>query len=355
MRRILALTVLACVSGLAAGAEAACEAAGDVRFVCGPRNPEDLVSVPGTHWIIASGGEKGTNFYLVDSISRAWRTLPFSASPGSGSSQCPQPPAPATLQTHGLHIRSTGRGSAILHVVGHGGREAIERFDVDLVGGTPVLRWTGCLPMPQGLAANSVVALADGTVLATVLFLPGTTFAESMSGKPTGVVLESRPGKPAFEALKGTELPANNGIDASPDGREIYMVSSGLRTIVSYRRGNPVTRLGSTRPLPFTPDNVHTGSDGKLYTAGMAADVPECGGIPGPQHDLQKLAACPRGSVAAAVDPRTLRDSIVLQTPALRAFSNATMVLPLGKEGWLGTFAGDRIAVAPLQPRNLPR
>lgn len=351
MRGILAPLMLVGASGIAMGAEAPCDAAGDVRFVCGPRNPEDLVSVPGTRWIIASGGEKGTNFYLVDSASRQWRALPFSVPSGSGSSQCPQAPVPATLQTHGLHIRSAGRGRAILHVVGHGAREAIEQFDVDMAGDTPALRWKGCLPMPQGLAANSAVALADGTVLATVLFLPGKTFAESMSGKPTGVVLESRPGKPAFEVLKGTELPANNGIDASPDGREIYVVSSGLRTIVSYRLGNPATRLGSTRPLPFTPDNVHMGSDGKLYTAGMAADVPECGGIPGPQHDLQKLAACPRGSVAAAIDPRTLRDTIVLETPALRVFSNATMVLPVGKDGWLGTFSGDRIAVTPLRQR----
>jgi hypothetical protein len=348
MRRILAVLMLASASGFAMGAEAPCEPAGDVRFVCGLRNPEDLVTVPGTRWIIASGGEKATNFYLVDSASRKSRPLPFSVQPGAGRAQCPRPPEAATLQTHGLHIRGTSRGRALLHVVGHGAREAIEQFEVDSSGDAPTLKWTGCLPMPQGLAANSVVSLADGSVLATVLFLPGKTFAESMSGKPTGVVLESRPGNPAFEVVRGTELPANNGIDASPDGREIYVVSSGLRTIVSYRRGNPATRLGSTRPLPFTPDNVHIGLDGKLYTAGMAADVPECGGIPGPQHDLQKLAACPRGSVAATIDPRTMRDTIVAQTPALRAFSNATMVLPVGNEGWFGTFSGDRIAVTPL-------
>ena len=351
MRKNLSLLMMTCLSGFAVGGEAPCEPAGEVRFVCGLSNPEDLVSVPGTRWIIASGGANGTNFYLIDSTSRSWRPLPFSVQPGSSSSQCPQAPAPATLQTHGLHIRGSGPGRALLHVVGHGAREAIEQFDVDLSGDAPSLRWTGCLPLPQGLAANSVVALADGTVLATVLFLPGTTFAESMTGKPTGVVLERRPGQSAFEVVRGTELPANNGIEASPDGREIYVVSSGLRTIVSYRRGNPATRLGTTRPLPFTPDNVHLGPDGQLYTAGMAADVPECGGIPGPQHDLQKLAACPRGSVAAAIDRRTLKDTIVLQTPALRAFSNATMVLPVGKEGWLGTFSGDRIAVSPLRQR----
>ena len=351
MRRAMALLALVCASGVAMGGEAPCDPAGDVRFICGLHGPEDLVSVPGTRWVIASGGEKGTNFYLIDSTTRKWQALPFSVQAGSGTSQCPQAPAAATLQTHGLHIRSSARGRAMLHVVGHGARETIEQFEVDLSGDAPTLRWTGCLPLPQGLAANSVVALADGTVLATVLFLPGTTFAESMTGKPTGVVLERRPGQSAFEVVRGTELPANNGIEASPDGREIYVVSSGLRTIVSYRRGNPATRLATTRTLPFTPDNVHLGPDGRLYTAGMAADVPECGGIPGPQHDLQKLAACPRGSVAAAIEPRTLKDTIVVQTPALKVFSNATMVLPVGQEGWFGTFSGNRIAIAPLRPR----
>lgn len=349
MRSTMTLLILLCASRIAAGADLPCDPVGDVRFVCGLHNPEDLVSVPGTRWVIASGGEKTTNFYLVDSTSRNWRALPFSVPPVSASAQCPRAPDPATLQTHGLHIRSTGRGRALLHVVGHGAREAIEQFEVDSTGDAPTLKWTGCVPLPQGLAANSVVALADGTVLATVLFLPGTTFAESMSGKNTGVVLERRPGTSAFEVMRGTELPANNGIEASPDGREIYVVSSGLRTIVSYRRGNPATRLATTRPLPFTPDNVHLGPDGQLYSAGMAADVPECGGIPGPQHDLQKLAACPRGSMAAAIDRRTLKDRIVVDTPALRVFSNATMVLPVGREAWFGTFSGNRIAVTALR------
>lgn len=351
MRSGLALLGLLGFSGLSMGAEAACEPAGEVRFVCGPRNPEDLVSVPGTRWIIASGGEKSINFYLVDADSRHWRALPFTVPPGAGSPQCPQAPEPASLQTHGLHIRGTAPGRAVLHVVGHGAREAIEQFEVDTTGEAPTLKWRGCLPLPRGLAANSVVALPDGTVLATVLFLPGRTFAESMSGMNTGVVLELRPGQSAFEVVRGTELPANNGIEASPDGREIYVVSSGLRTVVAFRRGNPATRLGTTRTLPFTPDNVHLGPDGRLYTAGMAADVPECGGIPGPQHDLQKLAACPRGSLAAVLDRRTLTDAIVAETPALRAFSNATMVLPVGREAWFGTFSGDRIAVSPLRAR----
>jgi hypothetical protein len=351
MRKVLSFLLLFCASGFSVAGEPSCNPAGDVQFVCGLRNAEDLVMVPGTRWIIASGGANGTNFFLIDSVSRAWRALPFSARAGSVSSQCPRAPEPATLQTHGLHIRPIGRGRAVLHVVGHGAREAIEQFQIDSTGDAPVLSWTGCIRLPAGMAGNSVVWLADGTVLTTVLFLPGTTFADAMSGKPTGVVLEWHPGRPTFEVVRGTELPANNGLEVSPDGREIYVVSSGFRTIVAFRRANPATRLGTTRPLPFTPDNVHLGPDGLLYTAGMATAVPECGGVPGPQHDLQQLAACPRGSIAAAIDRRTLKDTIVLETPPLREFSNATMVLPVGRQAWLGSFSADRIAVGVLRGR----
>jgi hypothetical protein len=351
---LLTLAALAGMAGTAdpANAQAGCDPAGGLQFVCGTRNPEDLVLVPGTGWIIASGGTDGTNFFLVDSATKAWRPLAFDVKADPSFARCPGPPAPATLQTHGLHIGTRPDGRTLLYVVGHGAREAIEVFGLDATGGTPRLTWISCLPLPAGLVANSVAALPDGALLVTILFLPGRTFAEAMTGTPTGVVMEWSPGRGTFETVRGTELPANNGIEVSPDGREFYVASSGLRTIVAYSRGNPAKRLRSTRPLPFTPDNVHRGPDGVLYTAGMAIDVPECGGTPGPQHDLQQLAACPRGSIAAAVDPRTMRDDIVVETAPVRSFSNATMVLPVGSQFFLGTFSGDRIAYGPLGPRR---
>jgi hypothetical protein len=346
---LLSLPVLAGLGGAAQAQQPGCNSAAGLQFICGPHNAEDLVLVPGTGWIIASGGGDGANFQLIDSAKKSWRPLPFDAQHDPAYKRCPAPPAPATLQTHGLHILPRADGSATLHVVGHGAREAIEVFTVKLRDGSPRLTWNGCITMPDGYAANSVAALPDGSLLATILFLPGRTFAEAMSEKPTGVVVEARPGSETFEVVRGTELPANNGIEVSPDGREFYVVSSGLRTVVAYARGNPATRLRSTRPLPFTPDNVHRGADGRLYSAGMAINVPECGGTPGPQHDLQKLAACPRGSIAAAIDPRTMSDKIIVETPPTRAFSNATMVLTVGSQFWLGTFSGDRIAFGALR------
>ena len=93
---------------------------------------------------------------------------------------------------------------------------------------------------------------------------------------------------------------------------------------------------------------MHLGPDGRLYTAGMANDVPACGGTPGPSHDLSKLASCPRGTIAVALDPRTLAHRVVLQTPVLAGFSNATMLLPLGNSFFVGSFSADRVATGTL-------
>ncbi|MEP7314790.1 MAG: hypothetical protein ABI859_19570 [Pseudomonadota bacterium] len=325
-------------------AQQACEPAGSLQFVCGPKNAEDLVRVPDTRWIISSGIADNASFFLIDSRSGAWRPLSFTAKPDAAFSSCTTPPVPSTFHSHGLSVRGVSRGVFRLQVVGHGAREAIEVFDITVSDDGPVLTWKGCVPMPQGLAANSVAAFSDGSILATVLLMPGKSFLDSVSKRPTGAVFEWKPGSSGFVQVAGTELPGNNGIEVAADGREFYVVSSGLQTVVAFSHANPARQLRSTRPLPFTPDNVHLGPDGRLYTAGMANEVPECGGAPGPTHDLSRLSSCPRGTIAAAIDVRTLRDVIVVETPAIAAFSNATMVLPIGNEFWVGTFSGDRVA-----------
>jgi hypothetical protein len=347
--RLVAFIVLMACAGGAHAQEQGCEPSGDVGYVCGVKNPEDLVLVPGTPWIVSSGMAEGAGFYLVDSNTGNVDVLPFGARHDPVFTDCATPPTPQSLNTHGLNIRAAGPGRAKLHVVGHGAREAIEVFDVDATAAPPTLTWRGCVPMPEGLAANSVASFADGSLVATVLFMPGKTFADSVARRPTGAVFEWSPGDSEFTLVEGTELPANNGIEVSADGRELYVASSGLQTIVAFSHTNPARQLRTTRPLPFTPDNVHLGADGRLLTAGMANDVPECGGPPGPQHDLTKLAACPRPTIAVAIDPETMRDTVIATTPADAKFSNATMVLTAAGQAWIGTFSGDKIARAPLR------
>jgi hypothetical protein len=346
----LAAVAMLALPAIGLEAQQNCAANGEVSYVCGPKNPEDLVLVPDTQWIVSSGMADGAGFYLINSRSGEFGSLTFTAQHDRTFAGCATPPTAQTLQTHGLNIRATGAGRARLNVVGHGAREAIEVFDVDASGARPTLTWRGCVPMPDGLAANSVASFADGSLVATVLFMPGTTFADAIVElKPTGAVYEWSPGKPGFELVRGTELPANNGIEVSADGSEIYVASSGLQTIVAFSHSNPARQLRTTRPLGFTPDNVHLAPDGRLVTAGMANDVPECGGPPGPQHDIAKLSQCPRPTIVVAIDPKTMSDTVIATTAATPSFSNATMALPVGNQAWIGSFAGDRIARAPLR------
>src|SRR4029079_8504716 len=119
-----------------------------------------------------------------------------------------------------------------LYVVSHGALESIQVFTIDGNGPQPSLPWTGCGPMPEGnkaypnlgasatssrLAANSVAAFSDGTIIATVPQRPGTTNRQRLSGEPTGDVVEWKPGTDAFRVIPGTALAGNNGIEISLD------------------------------------------------------------------------------------------------------------------------------------------
>ncbi len=301
--RVMQWVALAGVAGYAFGSHAQqnCEPSGDVEYVCGVTNPEDLVLVPGTPWIVSSGMAEGAGFYLVDSQAGTATVLPFAAEHDPMFASCATAPTPQSLNTHGLNVRANGTGRAKLYVVGHGAREAIEVFDIDATGAKPSLTWRGCVLMPDGLAANSVASFADGSIVATVLFMPGTTFADAIvERKPTGAVFKWSPGDAAFTLMEGTQLPANNGIEVSADGREIYVASSGLQTIVAFSNSNPARQLRTTRPAAVharqcshgprrTSANGRYGQRraGVRRPAGPAARYREAVGVP-TSHD------CPR-------------------------------------------------------------
>ena len=298
----------------------------------------------------------GAGLSLIDTRAAKWTALypgdrPQARHDAASFPDCSTPPAAAALNTHGLNLRAGAGGHSTLYVVGHGAREAIEVFDVDATAESPSVTWRGCVPMPEGLAANSVASFADGSLVATVLIMPGKTFADAIAKRPTGAVYEWSPGKHGFTLIQGSELPANNGIEVSKDGREIFVASSGFQTVVAMSRSNPTKQLRTTAQLPITPDNLHMGADGRLLTAGMKNDEPACGGPPGPKHDLARLSTCPRGSIGIAIDPATMKTTTLVETRANPNFSNATMVLVEGKEYWFGTFSGDRVAHGMLKGR----
>jgi len=332
-----------------------CQASGGWDFVCGPQNAEDLVLVPGTRWIISSGMAPGAAILLIDSQQRTWTELYPADTPRAQQDMetygaCPGSPDPNNFITHGLNLRPGENGHSRLFVVGHGGREAIEVFDVNASGARPVLTWTGCVMLPEGMAANSVASFSDGSLVATVPLHPGKTIEDAFAGELTGAVYEWSPGDSGFELVQGTELPYGNGIEVAADEREIFVVSSVLYTVVAYSHSNPARQLRTTRPMAFVPDNVHMGSDGNLITAGMVIDDPVCGSIQSSEEfNLEEFAACPRPFIAKAIDPQSMEGRDLVRGPANEHFSNATMALQVGNDIWIGTFSGDRVGYRSLK------
>src|SRR5690349_991872 len=65
--------------GRGALAEEPCNPAGSLHFVCGAMNAEDLVQVPGTDWVIASGfaggGAPVGHLYLIGARDKSLKVL----------------------------------------------------------------------------------------------------------------------------------------------------------------------------------------------------------------------------------------------------------------------------------------
>ena len=231
-RHIIAwLFVAAARTLLHAQAPASCAPAGGLHFICGIQNPEDLVPVPNSRWLFASGMADGSGLHLIDTSAKKVSTL-YGGGKGSARADrtrfanCPAPLDSKLAHLHGLSLRPSTSGHYTLYATNHGGRESIEVFDVDAAAASPSATWIGCVLMPEKLPANSVAVFKDGTILATVLITPDRTFEDAFAGRITGVVYQWTPGAAGFKKLAGTELSANNGIETSADDRSFYVVST---------------------------------------------------------------------------------------------------------------------------------
>lgn len=332
----------------------------ELSFLVGVEDAEDLLLIPGTDWIVASGMGRDKShgaLHLINARTKVWSRwfpdLPLRARLDAGAyPDCAAPPDPARFWSQGLSLRPTDAGRSTLYVAGHGEREAIEVFDVDARGPTPVFTWKGCVRMPEGLATNSVTSTPSGVLLASVLFHPGRTMADSVESRPTGGVYRRGPGEAAFQLIPGTALPGDNGVESSPDGSAFYIVAWGLKAVLRFSLTHP-DHAPTTIPLPFHPDNVHWGADGRLIAAGMTANEPACGGpfraIAG-KVDL----SCHRGYEIAAIDPTSLAVTPLASGPPDPDFANVSTALFVGDEVWLGSFRADRIAYRKLSLGDRP-
>jgi hypothetical protein len=350
MKRILVVAILAIAVPRVVAQNAPCAASGGLTFICGVANPEDLVLVPNSRWMVASGMAPGSGLHLVDTRAKTVQSL---YALGIASTRpdrktyvdCPGPLDPKQAVLHGLSLRRASGGRYTLYATNHGGRESVEVFELD-VSGTPTATWIGCVQTPNKLALNSVAAFSDGTLVATVLIMPDKTFEDAFAQRNTGVVLQWTPGSSAFRPIPGTELSANNGIETSPDDREFYVVSTTTKRIIAFARNNPGKPVRTAQLKEFAPDNVRWTSDNRLITAGMLDDEPACGGPPKDEKGIR----CPRGYVVVTLDPKTMAVTELARGPATPAFTGTAIAMRVGDDLWLGSFNADRLAYRSLKP-----
>jgi len=336
-------------SGRAAAAEP-CNPAGKFDFVCGPLNSEDLVQVPGTEWIVASGMDGGGAgphgaLHLVNARSKSWKVLFPGANPQLQPDKaiygdCPGAPDLAKFSAHGLNLRPGTDGKDTLYVVNHGGREAIEILALDAKGAEPTVTWVGCAVMPSHTWPNSVAPLPDGGMAVTDMFDPGDTkVSEKLgAGENTGSVYEWHSQK-GLTLVPNSEMSGNNGVEVSPDGKWIYVAAWGNKAVVRLSRGGTAPAKRDTLTAGFLVDNLRWAPDGELIVAGQ--DVP-AKQVFGCFESHNTRCAQPWRVVKWDTTAMTLKP--LLSEAGNPEFGDATVALQIGDQMFVGTFRGDRIA-----------
>lgn len=338
--RIICLLVLLSSLGLSAQAPAPpppCSPS-DSAFVCGLQSPEDLVVVPGGQWVVAGAYAGRGGIYLIRTADRSVKVAypsstavdRFDAKAFAG---CPGPldaAAKAKYQTHGLSLRAGTNGVHRLLAVLHGPRESIEVFELDARKGTPVLTWIGCAVAPDPIGLNSVRWLSDGGFIATNFLARGGQMKALQSGERNGELWEWHTAT-GWQKVPGSEASGANGLELSEDERRLYVAAWGSQSFFRLSRGQTPPDRREV-PLGFRVDNIRWASDGSILAAGQ-------GGAPG-------MGA----SIIVKIDPNTLAVREIARHPNSPAFSNGTVAVEIGKQLWVGTFRGDRLAILPYTP-----
>lgn len=316
-----------------------------IGSIVGLQNAEDLVPLGDGPWLLASGlaswtGDPGArgHLYLVNRLDGSFEILFPGHRPAFEQDRqmfpdCPGPIDPDHFSAHGLALKHVSSSRFRLYVTGHGGREAIEIFDVDAQGDKPAIAWVGCVPLPERMWGNAVAILKDGGFLATKSkdSMNPDAFAHLVDGRLTGAVYEWHPGG-SVEPVAGTELSGPNGIVVSPDGRWLYVAAMGTHEVVRFDRNAP-TLIGTAVSLPVYPDNIHWGDDAMLYTVGRNHE-------PGPNCPWLN---CGTGWSIIRIDPATLAVERIATVGPNAPLQAPSAVITAGDHFWIGNFDGDRI------------
>jgi hypothetical protein len=323
-----------------------CRADSGLEPDCRFQNPEDIVRVPGTDWLVVSqfgamdGSRHGSLAAYQPSTGRLEQVFPggeFDDDRRWGDAACP-PPDAASFSPHGIDLDVHPSGRAMLLVVDHGGREAVEQFELEASNEGLAVFWRGCALGPADAYFNDVVAAADGGFFVTHMMPKnGQWLAQvrgGLFGLDTGFVYRWTPGS-GFSEVPGTRAPFPNGVEKSPDGRYLYLNSSLGDEV---RKVEVATGAIVARRAVAMPDNSSWDDSGRLLVASLddsLAELLACGRI--------EAGACGSAFEIVALDPDSLEGFAWLAHRGA-PMGGATVAVELDGSLYLGSFAGDRIA-----------
>lgn len=323
-----------------------------LSVICGFNNPEDLVHLPGEDLVIVSEfslGEGQGQLSLLDTVSQSITPL-FPTVAGqtrtAGGAQWGDPRCEQDeylgLNPHGIDLSSRVDGALQLLVVNHAGAESVEFFEVKKEPSGVAVVWRGCAKAPVGSVLNDVVALPGGGFLVThtgsdLVSARGMfNAAKGLMGVKIGHVLEwsSHNG---FSKVPGTEAAYANGIQVSSQGDVIYLNEYFGNRVKKIDRhtGELLNEIKVLRP-----DNISWDVNGDLLVASQSAPIFKMAFC-----QQKKGYSCVTGFDIIAIDPTTFEQETLLSHDGL-PFGAATVAIRLKDKLYLGTYVGDRVAVA---------
>ena len=327
-----------------------CTAHNGMEPFCTVEKPEDMESIG--QWVLISeygslDGSHAGRLTLFNPTNNATRVLypagndaaATDSQPAWGDAACQTPPG-AQLSPHGIHHSALG-GEERLYVVSHGGREAVELFEILNAGDfdTFALQWRGCVPAPDGSWINDVVGLGNGALAVTHMVSKGISEEALIEAETaqatTGAVFEWQPAQ-GWHKVPNSDGSLPNGLEVSTDGSTLF---------INEYLGDRVTALerASGRRLWQTPvdgpDNSSWAVDGRLLVASHLVTLEEV------FHCTQTpLTMCPLAYTIVALEADTGYASTVFRDNEPSVIGGATIALD--HDGWLylGSFVGDRMA-----------
>src|SRR6185369_4951952 len=90
---VLLITFAICgASSMVVGQSRGCAPSGGLNFICGMQAPEDLVLIPNSRWLLASGMMPGSGLHLIDTQTKTANALaPAPRADKAKFANCPGP------------------------------------------------------------------------------------------------------------------------------------------------------------------------------------------------------------------------------------------------------------------------